>query len=396
MIRCHNMKLAKPLSISLLFAFLLTACGGGGEPPPSSFPGMTIDGQSGYLANNSHVYKFDAATGVEKWRYPAVGQTFENGLTHGPFAGEPVRFDKWVIIGGAIAQNGVADAHIYALDDATGALAWRWAVPGTTDSERRDFADGVATDGKLIFAANGNGTLYALDASALDNGQPKIVWQLKTKNKLWSRPLVADGRVYQSSLDHSLYAVDAATGKELWTFAASASIASTPVIQNGVLFVGAFDGNFYALDAATGAVKWKSPVDAWIWTRARVTDDTVYFGDTKGRFYALNSADGSRRYISNLGGTIHASPLIEGDTVYVVSTDGFVYLLPKKGEGTVPLQRFSDTGLNRRLIAAPTIVNGRLLLPLFDGDPKVSALKLEDRTKAFDVTMATATPPAGQ
>ena len=196
----------------------------------------------------------------------------------------------------------------------------------------------------------------------------------------------------------ALYAVDAASGKPVWTFSAGASIASSPVIQNGVLFVGAFDGNFYALDAASGAVKWKSPVDAWIWTRATVTADTVYFGDTKGRFYALNAADGSRRYIANLGGTIHASPLIEDNSVYVVSTDGFVYVLPKNGapdaNGLVALQRFSDTGLNRRLIASPAIVDGHLLLPLFDGDPKVTALKLADRLKVWDVTMATATAPA--
>ncbi len=391
------MKFVKSLSIGLMFAVSLTACAGG-EPPPSSFPGMAIDGPAGYLANNSHVYKFDVATGAERWRYPALNQTFENGLTHGPFAGEPLRFQKWVIVGGAIAQNGVADAHIYALDDATGALAWRWAVPGATESDRRDFADGVATDGKLLFAANGNGTLYALDTAGLDGGQPKIVWELKTKNKLWSRPLVAEGRIYQSSLDHTLYAVDAASGKPVWTFAAGASIASTPVIQNGVLFVGTFDGNFYALDAASGAVKWKSPVDAWVWTRATVTADTVYFGDTKGRFYALNATDGSRRYISNLGGTIHASPLIDDDSVYVVSTDGFIYVLPKNGtpdaNGLVTLQRFSDTTLNRRLIASPAIVNGQLLLPLFDGDPKVTAFKLADRSKLFDMTMATATAPA--
>jgi len=271
----EDMKLMKLInSVSFVaVAMLLAACGGGGEAPPSSFPGLTLDGDSAYLASNAHVHKFDPATGKEIWRYPAVGQTFPSGETHGPFAGEPLRFKDWVIVGGASGANGIPDASLYALDEKTGGVTWRWSVPGTTEQERREFADGVVTDGKLLFAANGNGTLYALDPAALENGVPQVAWKFATGNKLWSRPLIADGRVFQSSLDHTLYARDAATGKELWRFQAGASVASTPAIQDGVLYFGAFDGYFHAVDAATGAEKWKSVVDAWVWTRALVHRD---------------------------------------------------------------------------------------------------------------------------
>jgi len=374
-------------------ALLLAACSGG-EAPPSSFPGLTLDGDSAYLASNQHVHKFDPATGRELWRYPAVGQTFANNDMHGPFAGEPLRFKNWVLTAGTVGATGIPDAHVYALDDATGALAWRWSVPGITEQERREFADGVVTDGSLIFAPNGNGTLYALDPSTLENGAPKLAWQFKTENKLWSRPLVAEGKVFQASLDHTLYALDAATGKELWRFRADASVASTPAIYDGVLYFGAFDGNFYAVDAASGAQRWKSPVDAWVWTRALATEDAVYFGDTKGRFYALNRADGSRRYTSELGGSIHAQPVLLNQSIYVMSTDTFVYVLPLNGSAAMPAQRLSDAGYLRRLTTAPAVYDGRLLLPLFDGDVKLTAIRLEDRAKAYDVTLATATPPA--
>lgn len=386
------MKLFQTISFAAI-ALVLAACSGG-EAPPSSFPGLTLNGESAYLASNQHVHKFDAATGKEQWRYPAIGQTFAADDMHGPFAGEPLRFQDWVLVGGTVGMTGIPDAHIYALDEKTGALAWRWSVPGTTEQERREFADGLATDGTLLFAANGNGTLYALDPSAIDGGVPKLAWQFATGNKLWSRPLVVDGRVFQSSLDHTLYALDAATGKELWRFQAGASVASTPAIADGVLYFGAFDGSFYAVDAVSGKEKWKSHIDAWVWTRATVADGAVYFGDTKGRFYALNVADGARRYVADLGGSIHAQPALVGKSLYVVSTDTFVYVLPLDGSGVVTPQRLSDSGYLRRLTAMPIVYEGRLLLPLFDGDVKLTAIRLEDRAKAFDVTLATPTPPA--
>lgn len=386
------MKLIHTLTFAAI-ASLLVACAGG-EAPPSSFPGLTLDGDSAYLASNLHVHKFDPNTGRELWRYPAVGQTFAANDAHGPFAGEPLRFKDWVITAGTVGSTGIPDAHVYALDDKTGALAWRWSVPGTTEQERREFADGAVTDGRLIFVSNGNGTLYALDPAALENGVPQLAWKFATGNKLWSRPLVVDGRVYQSSLDHTLYALDAATGSELWRFKAGASVASTPSIADGVLYFGAFDGHFYAVDAATGQEKWKSPVDAWVWTRATIVGDAVYFGDAKGRFYSLNRTDGARRYVSDLGGAIHAQPVLVGQSLYVVSTDTFVYVLPLAGSGTAPPQRLSDSGYLRRLTTMPIVHEGRLLLPLFDGDVKLTAIRLENRAKAFDVTLATATPPA--
>jgi outer membrane protein assembly factor BamB len=382
--------------VSAVSIVLLSACASG-EPAPSSFPGLLVDGSSAYLASNQHVHKFDPETGIEAWRYPAVGQIFERGAAQGPFAGEPLRFKEWVIVGGAIARDGVPDAHVYALQEGTGQIAWRWSVPGQSQQDRREFADGVATDGTLLFAANGNGTLYALDPSTLENNQPKLVWSFPTGNKLWSRPVTADGKVFQSSLDHTLYALDAKTGKELWRFKANAAIASTPAYADATLYVGAFDGNFYAIDAATGAKRWESKVDAWIWNRAAVAKGVVFFGDTKGRFYALNAGTGKRNFVADLGDTIHGAPVVIGDNVYAVASNTFAYVMPVAGQGdasgVLAPSRLSDAGYLRRLLSAPAAYEGKLLLPLFDGDVKLTAIRLNDRAKAYDVTLPTATPP---
>jgi outer membrane protein assembly factor BamB len=382
----------KTMSAFAALAALLSACGGG-EQPPSNFPGLTVDGDHAYLASTMVVHKFDPDSGKELWRFPAVGQTFAANDARGPFAGQPVRIRDVVVVGGAITANGSADAHLYGLRDTDGVEAWRWSVPETDERDRREFADGVATDGKLIFAANGNGALYALDTSG---GAPTVVWTYKTGNKLWSKPQVADGRVYQSSLDHTLYALDAASGRELWKFKANASIASTPTIADGVLYVGAFDSKFYAIDAATGAKKWESKVDAWIWNQATVANGVVFFGDTKGRFYALDTATGARNYVADLEDTIHARPLVIGDKVYVVSSNAYAFVLPVTGSGVLKPELLDSAGYQRRLLASPAESGGKLLLPMLDGDIKLTAVNLSDRKKVYDVLLPTVTPSSAQ
>jgi eukaryotic-like serine/threonine-protein kinase len=398
MTRFPDMRLT---SIATLFASaaLLAACGGTGELAPSSIPGMTLLDSSAYLASNSHVYKFDAQSGAETWRFPQVGQTFDANAAPGPFAGEPIRFGKHIIVGGAIPVNGVPDATIYGLSDANGQVDWRWRVPGG-ESERREFADGVVTDGKMLFAANANGTVYALKPPAEGETAATQVWAHKTNSKLWSRPLVADGVVYQSSLDHTLVALNAADGAVKWTYKAGAPIASTPVIADGVLYVGAFDGKFHAVDATSGQAKWTTPVDAWVWARATVANGVVFFGDVKGRFYALNAADGGVRYKSDIGDTIHAQPIVVGNDVYVASNDSYLYVLPADGKadagGVLTAARFNTTGFGRRLLSTPAIMGDRVLMPLFDGDVKLSAYSLKDKSKNFELTLPTVTPPAAK
>ena len=74
---------------------LLSACGGG-EVPPSAFPGLLVDGTSAYLASNIHLFKFDAQTGIEKWRYPA---TVDNANPRGPFSGVPLKYGDAIVVG---------------------------------------------------------------------------------------------------------------------------------------------------------------------------------------------------------------------------------------------------------------------------------------------------------
>ncbi len=359
-------------------AALLVACGGG-EPIPTSFPGLTVIGREGYLVSNLHVYKFDAREGREIWRFPSAKG---NDQPRGPFAGQPVVIGDLVIVGGSITLNGAPDPHLYAISASDGSERWRFLPsPGA-----KEFADGVATDGKLIFAPNGDHTLYAIDPTAED-GQPRIIWTFTAQNKLWAKPVVADGRVYLPSLDHFLYALDAATGREVWRFNAGASIASTPTLADGVLYFGSFAQKLFAVRAEDGSAIWESPMDAWIWCQPLVRDEEVIVGDVKGKLYALDRRSGTRRWTAQVGGPIRAQPVAVADKLYVVSFDTYLYeidLAVAANEGRKPVRRVLENGLNRRLLSDPMLVEDALLVPLFDGDVKLIAVDLRSGQKRFE------------
>jgi outer membrane protein assembly factor BamB len=380
-------KILRSTSLVAAGALLLSACGG--EVPPTSFPGLTVEGGEAYLSSNLHVYKFDPRSGSLAWMFPAATTSDEG--PRGPFAGPPLRFGDLVIVGETVDPGGRPHHTLYALSVLDGAERWRFS------GGQREYVDGVSSDGTLIFAPNGDHTLYALDPAQIENGEPRVAWKFTAKNKLWSRPLVANGKVYQASLDRNLYALDAATGRLLWTFSAGASIAARPAILDGVLFFGSFDQHVYAVNADTGAQVWRSErLSGWVWCDPLIADGSVLVGDVKGGFYALDARDGRVQWRSQVGGAIRAQPVVVGDSIYVVASDTYLYRLDHRptpdANGYVSPARVLENGLVRRLFSTPVYVGDALLVPLFDGDVKLIAVNLETRQKKFEFPSR----PAGQ
>lgn len=372
-------------------AIVLSACAGG-EIPPTSFPGLTIENANAYLASNVSAYKFNPANGAQAWIFPA---TQDNNNPRGPFAGEPVKFGDVVIVGETVGTAGRANHRLFALADGTGEEVWRFS------GGQREYADGVSTDGKLVFAPNGDNTMYVLDPSQKDGAEPKLVWKFTAQNKLWARPLVADGKIYLPSLDHNLYALDAATGRLLWTFQAGASIASTPALSDGVLYFGSFDQRMYAVDAENGKEVWRSAerLSGWFWCDPLVDGNEIFVGDVKGRFYAMDKRNGNVLWWSQLGGSIRAQPVINGNNIYVVTNDTYLYSFERQptpdANGSVTPKRVIETGLGRRLLSTPRVFERSLLVPMFDGEIKVTAVDLDTSQKKFEFPLkptGTATP----
>jgi polyvinyl alcohol dehydrogenase (cytochrome) len=93
-----------------------------------------------------------------------------------------------------------------------------------------------------------------------------------------SQPVVFGGRVYISSWEGDVYALDAKTGCIHWTMETEAGVRSAISIGQGpsgnpVAYFGDLAANAYAVDAASGKTLWKTKVDAY--PLARVTGSPV-------------------------------------------------------------------------------------------------------------------------
>lgn len=69
---------------------------------------------------------------------------------------------------------------------------------------------------------------------------------------------VGDSVWFGSSVDDSLYCLDAASGKQRWTYTADAPIRLAASWSDGCVYFGADDGFARCLDATSGALLWKS------------------------------------------------------------------------------------------------------------------------------------------
>ena len=111
---------------------------------------------------------------------------------------------------------------------------------------------------------------YRHDANRSGTTQAEIPGELATR---WTQefggrltaPVIAGGRVYVSRIDeHTLVALDEASGQTAWSFTAGARIDSPPTVEGGRVLFGATDGWVYALRASDGALIWRyraAPLD---------------------------------------------------------------------------------------------------------------------------------------
>jgi outer membrane protein assembly factor BamB len=82
-------------------------------------------------------------------------------------------------------------------------------------------------------------------------------WTKQLAGKL-SQPVVAGGKLLVSAVDeHTVYALDAASGAESWRFIAGGRVDSPPTIHAGMAIFGCADGRVYALRLSDGKLAWR-------------------------------------------------------------------------------------------------------------------------------------------
>ncbi len=376
------------IAVIVLAAGLITACGG--PPPPSSWPGLFVDGQTAYLASTDRIYAIDTNSDTnnlqrQKWTFPPADQNAP--VT---FHGEPFVTDSGVLYASGDSVTG--RGALFALDthqtvdagqppNTAITVAAKWTYPASENAlPLGSVFGGVAYDGASVYAGTNDGFVISVDTET-----GRLNWTFPETGatpigRVWSSPVVSGSIVYVASQDHNLYALDTANGSRIWSFAAGGVLAGTPTVYGDALYAGSFDQKLYALDAATGAKKWEFIAQGWLWDSPTVFDDILYFGDLSGNLYAVQS-NGSElwRKTGLLEGMIRARPLVTQDRIYVATRAHKLYALNRDSQAIE--WTFSALQDGESFLTTPALVGDSLFVaPLPAGGTPVRLYAVNARS----------------
>lgn len=353
------------LSLFILAAALLGACSPAASV--SNWAGILVDGERIYLADGLHIYTLNVADG-RLVTLPApdggepVALRFPNqadGTNLTFFAPPALTAD-----GQLVFPNSSPNQHsFYSIDPANGDVNW------TFDGSKGTWIAGALATEDGIFAPDGEGVLYALS----NTGQ--VLWsQTLSENGLWSHPVTDGEKLYLSTLDRLVYAIEPQTGEVVWKAELDNLIMAAPVVgADGRLYIGTLSGTLFALDAENGQVAWQQTLDGGIWATPALDADQLYVGTVNGQegvFYAVNLADGSIAWRNEEAGSIIGGALALEDQVIYVTEAGLVQSRNKDG-GAV-----WQATINGKLYTTPTLAGERILIAPMQGDFLLAAYNL--------------------
>lgn len=333
--------------LSLIFLFLslgvLTSACTGSSTLAVSWPGLTADGDTVYLADAHFVYALSAANGTETWKYPDKSN---NALSF--YAPPTVGGDGQLLAGGY-------DNILYSLKN--GSANPNWTFEG---ARNRYIGSALATD-QLILIPSADKNLYAVDFSG------NKVWSFPTNEPMWGQPAADENNVYLTSLDHHLYAVNLQTGQQVWATDLGGAAVGSPLVVDNVVYAGSFAKDLKAVNAQTGEILWSFPTADWVWGGPVMEKGVLYFASIDGTLYAVDTQAHTEVWKFKADGGIFSTPLITNDKIYFGTENGNLYALSLNGESL-----WSDSVIGK-IYSSPVTANNLILFALMDSDKLVIA-----------------------
>lgn len=303
-----------------------------------------------YAADQSGLVRaIDAATGERQWQVE-LGTPISSGLRAvagrvylGTRNGEVVALDQssgeeqWrarvssEVLAPPQANNRLlivqsVDGAVTALDRTTGEEQWVY-----NSSEPALTLRGTGTPqviDQVTFAGFANGRLVTLD-----NRSGQALWDMRVAVPqgrseverlvdLDGQPLLTrDGRLYVTSYNGRLLALEATSGEVLWERESSSYL--SPMLVGDTLYTVNEASHVLALDALSGRVIWESDALEGRWlTSPTFVDGRIVVGDYEGYIHLLDARSGDLVGRRNVGDGISLEPIGNGQRLYVMTNDG--------------------------------------------------------------------------
>ncbi len=277
----------------------------------------------------------------------------------------------------------VGDGRVYVIDSASMVSAYAtadgkrlWEAELTPDEEDDGhIAGGVAYDSGRVFASTGFAQVIALDAATGAD-----IWRQRITSPARGAPTVRAGRLFVTTVDNKLFAINADNGEGLWTHTGVAESASllgsaSPAVGNGVVVVPYTSGELVALKAESGRLLWQENLSAI--KRTDVVSNLAHIRGypviDRGRVIAISHGgvmaafdlrNGRRLWQKEIGGS--QGPWVAGDYIFVITNDAEIAAISRKNGGihwVQALPRYEDTETQENPIiwTGPILVSDRLI-----------------------------------
>ncbi|MBN1260282.1 MAG: PQQ-like beta-propeller repeat protein [Anaerolineae bacterium] len=368
----------------ILLVASLSGCAGGGVRH-ESWPGSLVVEGTLYVANVDRVQAFVSESGGLLWEwYPgetpnAAATGFyatpvldpeRNLLVVTSLKGQKVYALQLGTTPGVVP--GVA--WIYPANEQNeipvlGPILRALGLSGDREGAKGQYVGSGAVAGDRFIVGNGDGVVYALELAT-----GKLAWSFQTQERVWAKPLVIEDMVYVASLDRTLYALSLDDGSLRWSFDAVGALASSPVVAGNSLWFGDFGDRIYQVDPTTGDLLWtfEQGVD-WFWSTPVVDAESgrVYFADVSGHVYAIHVETHALIWEQTLEDVFRGAGVLspDGETLFLPGHDtGMVYSLNTDTGDTIPRETPQNPGNlpgdlssdGERLFAMPILTQDRV------------------------------------
>lgn len=284
----------------------------------------------------------------------------------------------------------IADGRVITLDtksvlrafhDQTGRQLWATNIRNEKEKEFV-ITGGVSQDGGIIYVTSGYSEVLALNP---ENGA--IYWRSKISAPSRAAPTVHNGRVFLTTLNNNVLALNAKDGKKLWEYEGVGETtgllgAASPAIDDTIVIAALSSGDLLALRPDTGALIWEDNLASALRfgrgtsTLSDIRGYPILYGDAViaisygGKMVVIDKKTGSRRWQQEISSS--ETPWVAGNTIYVINSDHqLVALHLMSGEvlwiSNIP--KYKDESKKKELITwtGPLMGGERLIIFGSDG-----------------------------
>ena len=263
-----------------------------------------------------------------------------------------------------------------------GRRLWSERIESGSRRDSTSVGAGIGLEGNTLVVASGYGFVAAFDATTGSE-----LWRTPTEAPMTGSPTIKDGRVFVSSNNNEVIALDLETGATLWSdqaIAETARVLGSPSVAavEDIVVAPYSSGEVIAYLASNGRRLWSealasagqfTPISSIndIGARPILGGGLVFAASQSGVFAAIDGRTGNRVWQQPIGTT--QAPALAGEYIFIVGVEAELACI-KAGTGQVvwvsELEKFKNTKKQKGRVtyAGPIVANNRILIASSRGE----------------------------